>query len=221
MMIEVDKILPLLGLATLAFGSSLSPIALTSLPGNATPPPAVFKDSAGDIYIHSGVNPGDHVKVTLVGQPYKKSVKAGACGQISIGTSTSMPSVGNTIAIDGTTVDLTKIAVASSAPKCTNGAYTPTPSGNFQTTKGKYELVGYTAGQTYSVTFNDVDNHFNATVNSCGFAAIKSSANHPVSTISQVTINGTSYTTSSLTVADPPLCRKNGSAVTLYTPASW
>ncbi|MBV8885404.1 MAG: hypothetical protein JO235_15615 [Chroococcidiopsidaceae cyanobacterium CP_BM_RX_35] len=221
MMIEVKKILSFLGLAALAFGSSLSPIALTSLPVDATPPPAVFKDSAGDIYVHSGVNPGDHLKVALVGQPYKKSVKAGACGQISIGTSTSMPSVGNTIAIDGTTIDLTKIAVASSAPKCTNGVYNPTPSSNFQTAKGKYELVGYTAGQSYSVTFNDIPNHFNATVNSCGFAAIKNTASHPVSATSQITINGTSYPTSSLTVADPPLCRKNGSTVTMYNPASW
>lgn len=221
MMIKVKTVPSLLGLAALVFGSSLFSIALTSLPGDATPPPAVFKDSAGNIYVHSGVNPNDHLKVGLVGQPYKKSVKAGACGQISIGTSTSMPSVGNTITIDGTTIDLTKIAVASSAPKCTNGAYTPTPTGNFQTAKGKYELVGYTAGQSYSVTFNDVPSHFNATVNSCGFAAIKSTASHPVSTTAQITINGTSYTTSSLTVADPPLCRKNGSTVTMYTPASW
>lgn len=220
-MIVVKKALSLFGLWALALSGSFFPIVLTNLPGDATPPPAVFKDSAGNIYVHSGVNPGEHLKVALVGQPYKKNIKAGNCGQISIGTSTSMPSVGNTITIDGTTIDLSKIPVTSSVPKCTNGAYNPTPSGNFQTAKGRYELLGYTAGQSYSVSFNDVPNHFNATVNGCSFAVIKSTANHPLSTTSQLTINGTSYAVSSLTVADPPVCKKNGSTVTMYTPASW
>ncbi|MBV9390016.1 MAG: hypothetical protein JOZ78_26635 [Chroococcidiopsidaceae cyanobacterium CP_BM_ER_R8_30] len=220
-MIVVKKALSLFGLWAFALSGGIFSLALTSLSADAAPPPAVFRDSAGNVYVHSGVNPNEHLKVGLIGQPYKKSIKAGACGQISIGTSTSMPSVGNTIVIDGTTIDLTKIAVASSVPKCTNGVYTPTPSGNFQTAKGRYELVGYTAGQSYSVTFSDVPNHFNATVNGCGFAAIKSTANHPLSTASQLTINGTAYTISTLTIADPPLCKKNGSTVTMYTPASW
>jgi hypothetical protein len=218
-MIEVKKALSLLGLGALALGGGLSPM-VTSLPADATAPPAVFKDSAGNIYIHSGVNPGDRVKVTLVGQPYKKSLKAGSCGQISFGPSTSMPSVGNSVTVNGTTVDLTKIAAANPAPKCANGVYTPATTSNFQTSKGKFELVGYTSGQSYPVLFNDVDNHFNVTVNGCGFAAIKNTSSHPLTT-SQLTITGTSYTVSSLTVADPPLCKKSGSGVAMYTPASW
>ena len=178
-MIAMKRALSLLGLSTSAVSGGLVSVALTSLPVDATPPPAVFKDSAGNIYIHSGVTAGQKLAVTLVGQPYKKTIKAAACGQITVGP---IANSGNTVTISGTTIDLTKISIANPAPKCTSGTYSPVPTSNFATSKGKFELIGYTAGQSYPVTFDNMDNHFNATVNGCGFAEIKSTTNHPLTT---------------------------------------
>jgi len=66
---------------------SLGAIALRSLPGDADPPPAVFKDSYGNVYVHSGVIAGSRLKVGLIGQPYKRTLRAGRCGQINLSPS--------------------------------------------------------------------------------------------------------------------------------------
>jgi len=227
-MLRVRRALSLKRLGVLAQVVVLSPLAITGLPVNAAPPPAVFKDSAGSIYIHSGVNAGDseaqrpkgdRLEVELIGQPFKKKLRAGACGQITFGPSATMPSIGNSVTINGATIDLTNISAASPVPKCTNGTFSPVPTSNFKTSKGKVTLVGYTAGQSYNVLFDDVGNHFNTTVNRCAFAVIKSTANHPLT--AQIKINGTAYNVSSLITAEPPICRKKGTTVSLYTPSSW
>ncbi len=200
---------------------SLAPTAVTSLLASATPPPAVFKDNAGNVYIHSGVNAGDRLKVELIGQPFKKMVRAGSCGQITLSPTAAMPSLGKNVTVGGKTIDLTTITSTNTAPKCTNGAFAPATTTNFKTSKGKVELVGYTAGQSYSVLFNDLPNHFNATVNSCAFAAIKSTPNRHLTSLVQ--INGMTYTISNLPTAEPPVCRKNSgtSTASLYVPSSW
>jgi len=207
-MIRVKRALSLL---------SLGAIALTSLPCDATPPPAVFKDSAGNIYVHSGVTAGDHIPVKLTGQPYKKTYKAGACGQIVLKTSTKLPSLGNSVTINGTNTDVA--TVASGTSKCTSGAFSPAATSNFKDSKGAIVLVGYTANQSYQVAFNDVPDEFKQTVNACGVAIIKNNAKHTIGTA--LNINGTDYTVSSLPTAEPPLCRKVNGTATLYVPGSW
>lgn len=198
---------------------SLGVIALTSLPADAAAPPAVFKDSAGTVYVHSGVSAGQKLKVEYIGQAFKKTVKAGACGQITLGTNASMPRLGNSVVVGNMTINLATVVTATTPlPKCTNGTWKTTPSANYKTATKVY-LVGYTPQQSYVASFPDVDNHFNATVNGCAFATIKSTPSRPMP--SAIKIDGTSYTVSSLTTTDPPLCRKTGSTVTLYTPPSW
>ncbi len=192
----------------------LSPIDISA---KADPPPAVFKDSAGNVYIHSGVRAGDRLKVELPGKAFKKNIRAGACGQISFGPTVAMPSIGNSVIVNGITIDLTTISI--STPKCTNGTFSPKVNSNFKTAKGKVTLIGYTAGQSYTVFFNNLDNHFNTTVNGCAFAVIKNTVNRPLT--NQIKINGTTYNISSLTSAEPPLCRKSGASVSMYTPSSW
>ncbi len=196
---------------------------IPNLPGSAAAPPAVFKDSAGNVVIHSGVTPGQKLLVKLTGTPYKKNEKVGACGQIILRTSTSMPTLGNSVKVNGTTVNLTTL-VAGTAPKCTNGAWVGTaPTANFKETTSagvtRVYLIGYTAGGSQEVDFPDIPAHFNSTVNGCGFATIKSTSAHTIGTA--LNIAGTDYTMASLPTADAPACKKNASGPQLYTPGSW
>ena len=194
---------------------------VTSLPADADPPPAVFKDSYGNVYVHSGVIAGSRLKVGLIGQPYKRTLRAGRCGQINLSPSATIPSLGNSVTINGKNIDLTKIATTSTKSKCTGNAFTPATSSNFKTSNGKITLIGYIVGQSYNVFFNNLPNTFNATVNGCAFAQIRPSNTRPLT--SQLTINGTSYTVSALTTAQPPVCHKNSgtNTSTLYVPSSW
>ena len=200
---------------------SIGASALTSFPADATPPPAVFKDSYGNIYVHSGVTAGSRLKVQLIGQPYKRTLRAGRCGQINLSPSAVLPSLGNTVTVNGKNIDLTKIATTATKFKCTGNAFTPATISNFKTSNGRITLVGYTAGQSYNIFFNNLPNTFNSTVNSCAFAQIRPSNTRPLT--SQIAINGTSYTVSNLTTAQPPVCHKNGGTnlSTLYVPSSW
>ena len=202
-------------------GAGITAIALSSLPAQAVTPPSVFKDSLGNVYVISGVNYGDKVKVELAGVPLQKKVRAGACGQISIHTSLSMPSVGTHVTVSGKAIDLTTITASSGTEKCTTttGAFTPPVTQSYKDTKGKYILVGYTAGTQYDVTYTDVPAYFNVAVNHCAFATVKTTAAHPVS--GSIKINGTAYDTSTLTVADPPLCKRQGTGYEKLIPATW
>lgn len=214
------RTLSLLSLGAIAFGGGLS-VVVTSLPADASPPPAVFKDSYGNIYVHSGVTAGSRLKVQLIGQPYKRMMRAGRCGQITLSPSSTTPSLGNSVTINGKHINLTTIATDSTIPKCTGNAFTPATSSNFKTSKGKITLVGYTAGQSYEIFFNELPNTFNATVNGCAFAKIRPSNTRHLT--SQITINGASYNVSDLTIAEPPMCHKDSgtNTSTLYVPSSW
>jgi len=61
----------------------------------------------------------------------------------------------------------------------------------------------------------------NTTVNACDFAVIRNTTRRPLP--AQIKINGTSYTLSTLTTADPPLCRRDTSTgmSTKYVPDTW
>lgn len=157
-------------------------------------------------------------KLSCQDKAFKKNIRAGACGQISFGPTVAMPSIGNSVIVNGITIDLTTISTVST-PKCTNGTFSPKINSNFKTAKGKVTLIGYTSGQSYTVFFNNLDNYFNTTVNGCAFAVIKNTVNRPLT--NQIKINGTIYNISSLTIAEPPLCRKNGASFSMYTPSSW
>jgi len=205
----------------IALGGALFLIALTNLPANASPPPPVFKDSYGNIYIHSGVTAGSRLKVQLIGQPYKRMMRAGRCGQITLSPSPTISSLGNSVTINGKPINLTTIATSSTTPKCTGNAFTPATSSNFKMPNGKIILVGYSAGQSYDVFFSDLPNTFNTTVNGCAFAKIRPSSTRPLT--SQITINGAAYNASDLTIAEPPVCHKNSGSntSTLYIPSTW
>jgi len=202
-------------------GAAITAIALSSLPAQAAPPPSVFKDTLGNVYVISGVNYGDKVKVELAGVPLQKKVRAGACGQLSIHTSLSMPSVGTHVTVNGTAINLSSIATATGTVKCTatTGAFTPPVSQSYKDAKGKYILVGYTPGTQYDVTYSDLPAYFNVAVNHCAFATVKATSTHPLS--GSFKINGTSYNSSTLTVADPPLCKRQGTSYVKLVPATW
>lgn len=211
-MTTVKKALTLLG---------LSAFTLSSIAANAAIPPSVFKDASGNVYVHTGVTAGAKVEVALVGTALTKKVRAGYCGQITLNPSTSLPSLGNSVTINGTTINLATINTVATAPSCTSNTFTPATTTPFKLASGKVVLTGYSAGTSYDVKFNDLPSTANTTVNACNFATIKSTTKRPLP--SQIKVNGTSYTISTLTTADPPLCRKDSSTgtSTKYVPDTW
>lgn len=205
------------GVAVLALGA----IALYTTPINAAPPPAVFKDALGNVYIHAGVTAGSRVDVDLVGAPLVRRIRAGYCGQISLSPSTSLPTLGNSVTISGTAINLTTITTPAILPRCVGNAFDPPATANFKSTDGRFTLRGYTPGVAYDVIFTDLPSSGNATVNGCSFATIRNTTARPIP--AQIKVNGTTQTTASLPVADPPICRRNSATgvSTKYVPASW
>lgn len=202
----------LLGLAAIAFYAA---------PVDAAPPPAVFKDSTGNVYIHTGVTAGSRVSVDLVGAPLTRRIRAGYCGQITLSPSVSVPDLGDSVMVGTTTVNLTTITTPATLPRCTGNAFDPPAAGHFKTADGRYTLTGFNAGASYNVKFTDVPASGNATVNGCSFATIRNTTARPVP--AQIKINGTAHTVASLPVANPPICRRNSETgvSTRYVPASW
>lgn len=86
---------------------SVAAIALYAVPVNSAPPPAVFKDSGGNVYVHTGVTAGSRLDVDFVGAPLTRKIRAGYCGQLTLSPSASQPSLGNTVTIGTTNLTLT------------------------------------------------------------------------------------------------------------------
>lgn len=201
---------------------SLSAITLSAIPANAVVPPSVFKDSVGNVYVHNGVAAGSRLKVELIGQPLKRRVRAGYCGQLTLRPSSASPSLGSSVTINsGTAISLTTIAVTAQPPRCSSNAFTPATNSHFKTSDGQVVLVGYTPGVLYDVAFEDVPNTFNVTVNGCNFAQIRPTETRPLT--AQIAVNDMAYTVSNLVIADPPICRRNSltNISTRYVPANW
>lgn len=196
-------------------------IALTATPVNAVPPPAVFKDEAGNVYVHSGVTAGARVNVALVGAPLTRKIRAGYCGQISLAPTTSTPDIGDSVTIGGTAINLAALTTPANVPKCVGNAFDPPATAHFKDAAGKFVLRGFTPGVSYDVKFTDVPATGNATVNGCNFATIRNTDKRPLP--AQIKVNGTAHTVASLPVANPPICRRNSESgvSTRYVPASW
>lgn len=199
----------------------LAAIAITATPINAAPPPAVFKDEAGNVYVHTGVTAGSRVDVDLVGAPLTRKIRAGYCGQITLAPSTSVPDIGDNVTVGGTAINLAALTTPANVPKCVGNAFDPPATAHFKDASGRYVLRGYTAGASYEVKFTEVPASANATVNGCSFATIRNTDKRPLP--AQIKVNGTSYTLASLTTANPPICRRNSESgvSTRYVPASW
>jgi hypothetical protein len=200
---------------------SLGALAFYAAPINAAPPPAVFKDEAGNVYVHTGVTAGARVDVDLVGTPLTRKIRAGYCGQITLSPSTSVPNLGNSVTVGTTNINLAGLTTPAVLPKCVGNAFEPAATGHFKTPDGRYTLTGYTPGVSYDVKFIDVPASGNATVNGCSFAVIRNTPKRPLP--AQIKINGTAHNVASLPVADPPICRRNSvsGVSTRYVPASW
>ncbi len=200
---------------------SLGALALWAIPASAVVPPTVFKDANGNVYVHNGVTASARVEVSLIGVPLTRRIRAGYCGQITLSPSTSVPSLGDSVTINGTTINLTTIATTTTPPSCTGNTFNPPTTTAFKLASGRVVLPGYTAGVAYNVQFNDLPSSANTTVNGCSFATIRNTTARPLP--AQISINGMSYTVSSLTTADPPLCRRDAATgiSTKYVPSTW
>ena len=58
-----------------------SAITLSVVPGFGAPPPTVFKDAKGNVYVHAGVTAGSRLNVDLLSAPLTRKIRAGYCGQ--------------------------------------------------------------------------------------------------------------------------------------------
>ena len=221
------KLLKKLGLAALG---SLS-LASSVLPSIAAVPADIFKDSAGNVYVHgstaSTMAANANARIST-NEPLTRTIRAGYCGEIRISTSSTLPSIGNSWTVGSGAAITRPTTVFSSRetlPACRSNAFTPAASGNFvdSTTAGvdRVILTGFTPGQSYQVSFNGVNASQSARPNACGFYRISNTAANPIP--SQLTINGTTVTVANLPVAAPPLCQRNSSTGTYvrYVPDTW
>lgn len=103
----------------------------------------------------------------------------------------------------------------------TSDTFNPPTSTPFKTKAGRVVLPGYTVGVSYDVRFNNLPASADVTVNACNFANIRNTIKRPLP--ASIKINGKSYTLASLTMADPPSCRRNFTTgvPTKYIPATW
>lgn len=92
-----------LALASVLGLSTLGAILGTS--ATAAPPPDVFKDSDGNVYIHGtiGNGLGEAADIELTGQNAMRTVRAGYCGELRLAASSSFPSIGSQWKVNGGT----------------------------------------------------------------------------------------------------------------------
>lgn len=213
-----------IGLLTL-LPSALAPVAV-----NAQATPDIFRDSSGNVYVQgSAATTLTSTGRITTNEPLTRSIRAGFCGEIVLSTSSTLPSIGNSWRVGTTPANLaavsrptTSISSRELLPTCRNAAFAPAASGSFvdATTPGRDRVVltGYSPGQSYEVQFTGVNSSRAASPNDCGFFRFTNTATNPLP--SQLTINGTAVTVSSLPTAIPPLCQRqsNGSYVR-YVPA--
>lgn len=181
----------------------------------AAPPPAVFKDSAGNVIMHTGVTANESIPVEYTDTPLKRMVRAGYCGEIRIAPNTAMPTLPSSVKVAGTSITLSSITMPTSVPKCVGNAFEPAATGDFKNDAGAYFITGKTPGLSYEVEFIGVPTTKNVRANACGYLRLSNTATNPLP--ATLKIDGTSQTVSGLPTADPPLCT-NGIK---YVPQSW
>lgn len=217
-------------LLTFTLAASALP-AIASM-AQAAPPPDVFKDSLGNVYIHgtTASSLGGSASATT-SEKLTRRVRAGYCGEIRLATSSTLPNIGNSWTVNSVTrtaASLPSITVREELPRCSGNAFTPalssaiTSAGGYvdnTTSVPRIVLTGFTPGISYDVRFNDVSASQNLRPNECGFFRISNTERNPIPAV--LTIGGTDYTVANLTTASPPLCRREGSSYVRYNPANW
>jgi hypothetical protein len=158
-------------------------------------------------------------KVSVNEGTYTKSVNktANACGQVKI----TKPKLGfSNLKVNGVAIDITTLTTVTSAPKCTAGVLkTPQPTA-IQTETGTVVVPGLTANASIPVSY-DTPKVKNLSINSCGFAAIKTSTSSPTLPTTLL-IGGTTYTTATLPdSSEPPRLQRVNGVSTCYTPTGW
>lgn len=218
----------LLKQAALLFTSAAA-LLPAALPALAAPPPDVFRDASGNVYVHgataTALASSANARIQT-SEPLTRSLRAGYCGEIRLSESTSLPSIGNSWTIGGTTYQRTSMTTFSNPdllPRCRSNVFTPAASGHFvdaTTDTDRVTITGLTPGMSYEVSFNNVYASQNARANACGFFRFSSSQANPLP--ASLTINGTAYTVSSLPTANPPLCQRDSSgSYVRYVPTTW
>ena len=213
-------------------GAALLAIAPT-LPALAAPPPDVFKDAAGNVYVHGTTAAGLASDATAsTSEDLVRRVRAGFCNEIRISTSSTLPDIGDSWTVGGTTrtrAALVTITDPDLLPSCRSANWNPTLTAAITTAGGfidntvagrdRVTLLNGVAGTSSEVTFNDVAATQRLRPNACGFVRISNTATNPVP--ASLTIGGTSYTVASLTTAVAPRCYREGSNYVFFEPSTW
>ena len=216
-----------------AFAGAILLAIAPTLPALAVVPPDVFKDSAGNVYIHGATATGLAADATAAtSENLTRRVRSGFCNETRISTSSTLPNIGTSWtvgAVTRTRAALVTITDPDLLPNCRSAAWSPTLSAaittaggfidNTATGRDRVTLLGGVSGVSSDVTFNTVPASQRLRPNACGFVRIANTTANPVPT--SMTIGGTSYTVASLTTAIAPRCYREGTNYVFFRPSTW
>lgn len=217
-MSSTKRALQVVGAIASVFG-----VVATGLPSFA----AATKDAGSNVVVSGLTNYGSYA-VEYTGVPKVKRASANACGVISLRDSASYPVTSTSSFTRGGTTYIVSSLTVGPTPKCVNGSLQETPSATvFRDSNGVVFFTGLTAYSSHEITFNSVSTIRRAKANACGMISLKNSVAYPLSNrpISIRSVSGSgaigseveSFTPSTLTASDTPICRQGKT----YFPEGW
>jgi hypothetical protein len=208
----MTKNLTSVSLAAIALSVSVVPTALGQLTYKTS---SVYRAGTTTIII-SGA-PNTKVSVNEGIYPKTTTKTANACGQVKI----AYPKLGlSNLKVNGVAIDVTTLTTVTSAPKCNAGVLKTPQTTPIQTSAKTVVVPGLTANAAIPVSY-DTPKVKNLSINSCGFAVIKTTTSAPTLPETLI-IGGITYTVASLPDSgEPPRLQKVNGTLTCYTPTGW
>ncbi|MDY7022875.1 MAG: hypothetical protein SWJ54_16265 [Cyanobacteriota bacterium] len=184
-----------------------------------------FTNNGNEYVVIDGIEANTRVSLQLDSQDLVRRSRGNACGWIRISNSASYP-LPSAIQISedsgetyGASIDVTSLSTESI--RCQNGVIlngdgtnTP-PSGNFKDSSGAVVITGKVQNQQYSIKYVGTPASSSGNANACGFRQVSHSPTRNRD-LTSFTYDGTSYNLTSLTEANPPLCRRVGDSYVRY-----
>jgi len=186
-------------------------LAAVSCLSVVSPAMAQFKDSDGNIHFQN-LTPSQKIEYSA-GSGLTKKIVANFCGLLVVPVPSSTVPMPGSITVGGASVSISSLPVLS-VPSCLNNVLKEPRAANFKDATGRVVLVSRTPGVQAEIVYTGVPATKSLTANGCGYARIGNSVTTPAP--ASFTYNGTSFTSSALTMRIPNRCIDGKKFV--YTP---